>query len=104
MRGQDNVVELTERRVERIAVGRRLGREDVDRRARQVLARQRIAQRRDIHHGAARGVDQQRAGFHQRQLFRANHVLRGGVFRHVQAHHIAHVQQIRKMLDLSRVT
>ncbi len=101
---QDHVVEFAQRRVKRIAVGCRLRREHVDGRPRQMLTLQRVAQRRNIDHRTASGVDQQRARLHQRQLFRAHHVFGGGVFRHVQAHHVAHVQQVREMLHLRRVT
>ncbi|SAJ27361.1 Uncharacterised protein [Enterobacter cloacae] len=69
-----------------------------------MLTLQRVAQCRNIDHRAARGVDQQRARLHQRQLFRPHHVFGGRIFRHVQADHVAHIQQIREMLHLRRVT
>ncbi|MNM12347.1 hypothetical protein D3C81_225200 [compost metagenome] len=104
MRSQDHVVELAQRRVERLAVGRRLFREDVDRRTGQMFAGQYIAQRRDIHHGAARGVDQNRTRLHQRQLFCTHHVLGRRGFRHVQRHHVAHIEQIGQVSYLLGIT
>ena len=59
VRRQDHVVELAQRRGERIAVGGGLRWENVDGRPCQMLTLQRIAQRRDIDHRATRGVNQQ---------------------------------------------
>lgn len=43
------------------------------------------------------------APLHQRQLFRPHHVLGGRRFRHVQRHHVAHIEQIGQMAHLLRV-
>ena len=63
------------------------------RRAAQMLGLERSHQRVDIHHGAARRVDQLRARFHARQLRRADHAMRLRRFGHVQRHDVGRFEQ-----------
>ena len=54
---------------------------------------QRRRQRVDIHHRAARRVDQMRARLHARELRRADHALRLRRFGDVQRHHVGRFEQ-----------
>ena len=94
MRGQDDVVMPGQRADEGIAVALRFDREHVHRGAADVAAFQRGVQRIDVDHGAARGIDQVRARLHRRQLRRADHVLGGRGFGHMQGDDVGAGQQV----------
>ena len=66
-----------------VLVAARLDREHVRRRP-AVAVSQRLGQRLDLDDGAARGVDENGAGFHRRDFGRADHPLRGRQLGHVQ--------------------
>ena len=68
VRRQDDVRQALQRRREAVAVRLRLLGEDVDRRAAEVPALQRLGQRRDVDHRAAARVEQAAALLHRREL------------------------------------
>ena len=100
MRGQDHVVEFTQRADEFVVVALGLFREHVDGRAQQVTVFQGRRQGVDIHHLAAGVVDQVALGLHGTDLLFLDHPASVGGVRHVQADHIAHAQQLGEAAHL----
>ena len=94
VRGEDDVVQADQWRHERLAVALGLDREHVDGGAGQMAALQRLGQRLDVDHAAARRIDQHGALAHFFQLLAAEHHLGGGRFRHVQRDYVGALQQL----------
>ena len=104
VRGQDDVLQATQRALELLVIGLGLDREDVDGGAGNMAALDDVSQRVDIHHGTAGGVDKDGARFHHPQLLGTDHVLGGGGFRHVQADDVRHIEQLDHARHLNGVT
>ena len=100
---QQHVLEAGERRLEHRVVALGLDREHVDGGTADVLALQRVGQRVDVHHRAARGIDQVRTGLHLRQLFGADQVDGGRQLGHVQRDHVGAGQQLVQRSHLAGV-
>lgn len=103
MRGQDHVVQATQRAFELLVVGARLYREHVDGGADQVLVLDRGGQVVQLDHGATGGVDQDRALFHRADFLLADHPLGGWQLRNVQRDDVGQAQQLVQAGDLGRV-
>ncbi len=103
MRGQDHVVQATQRAFELFVVGARLDREHVDGSADQVLVLDCGSQVVQFDHGATGGVDQDRALLHRTDFFLADHPLGGRQFRHVQRNDVGQAQQLVEAGDLYSV-
>ncbi len=101
--GQDHVVHVAQRRNEILVVALGLGREHVDRRARQMPGSQRLGQGVDVHDGAARGIDQHRTRAHAAELGRADHHSRARGFRHVQGDDVGAFEQVVQARCRARV-
>ena len=98
MRGEDDVVEPAQRRLERVALGLRLDREDVERGAGDVAGEDVVAQRLGVDDHAARGVDEQAARLHLRELLRAEEAGVAGPAVDVQAHDVGLGEQVVEAL------
>ncbi|MNY11875.1 hypothetical protein D3C86_1449260 [compost metagenome] len=94
VRGQDHVGHADQRAGQRFVGALGLGGEHVQRGAGQVAGLQRRVQRGDIHHRAARGVDQDGAAAHARDGFRVHDVFGGLAAGHVQRHDVGLFQQV----------
>ena len=103
VRGQDHILQPTQRALELFVIGLGLDREDVDGGAGNMAALDDVSQRIDIHHGTAGGVDEDGARFHHPQLLGTDHVLGGGGFRHVQADDVRHIEQLDHARHLNGV-
>ena len=103
VRGQDHVVQATQRAFEHVVVGARLNREHVDGGADQVLVLDCVSQGVQLNHGAASGVDQNAALFNGTDFFLADHPLGGCGFRYVQGDDVGHAQQFVQIADLGGV-
>ena len=88
VRRENHVGQIGEPDIELRHGGRRFQREDIERRAPEVTARQRLAQRLDIHDLAARQVEQIAARAHAGKLGAANHGHGARRFGHVERHEI----------------
>ena len=89
VRRQNDVPQPAQRAVRR----QRLGRETVERRARDHAAAKRVGERDLVHDRAARGVDQDRGVLHQRQLLRIDQPARAVVQVCQHDHHVTGAQQ-----------
>ena len=94
VRGQDHVVQATQRAFEDVIVGARLHREHVDGSADQVLVLDRVGQGIQLDHGAASGVDQDPAFLDRADFLLTDHPLGLGRFRNVQGDDVGHAQQL----------
>jgi hypothetical protein len=94
MRREDDVVHAAQRRQEFVLVALGLLGEDVDGRAQQLAALERLGQRLDIDHGAARCIDQNAAGLHGGNLGRSHHAVGGGQLGHMQGDDVGLGQQL----------
>ncbi len=94
VRGEDDVVETAQRRLERVALRLRLDREHVHRRTGDVAGLDVLAQRLGVDHHAARGVDEQRARLHRRELLRPEEAGVAGPAVDVQRDHVGLGQQL----------
>ncbi len=103
MRGQDHIVQATQRAFEDVVVGAWLHREHVDGRADQVLVLDRVRQGVQLDHGTACGVDQDPALLDGADFLLADHPLGFSGFRNVQGDDIGHAQQVGQAGDLGRV-
>ncbi|KPX97577.1 Uncharacterized protein ALO61_05256 [Pseudomonas savastanoi pv. nerii] len=103
VRGQDHVVQATQRAFEDVVVRAWLDREHVDCSADQVLVLDRVGQGVQFNDCAASRVDQDAALFHRANFFFADHPLGFRGFRHVQGNDIGHAQQLVQAGHLSRV-
>lgn len=103
VRGQDHVVQATQRAFELLVVGARLHREHVDGGADQVLVLDGGGQVVQLDHGAACGVDQDRALLHRADFLLADHPLGGRQLRHVQRNDVGQAQQLVQAGDLHGV-
>ena len=99
MRGQDDVGQALDGCDEAFAVRGRLLREDVDRRAGERAATQRLGKGVEVDDRAARIVDEIGALLHRRDLGLADHVVRGRRLRHVQRDDVAVGEQGLQALD-----
>ncbi|KPW25720.1 Uncharacterized protein ALO83_04859 [Pseudomonas cannabina pv. alisalensis] len=103
MRGQDHVVQATQRAFENVVVRTWLDREHVDGGADQVLVLDRISQGVQFDDRTASGVDQDAALLHCTYFFFADHPLGFGGFRNVQSDDVGHAQQLVQAGNLSGV-
>ncbi|KAG0769769.1 hypothetical protein G6F22_017315 [Rhizopus arrhizus] len=94
VRGQDDVGQADQRAGQRFVRALGLGGEHVQRGAGQVTGLQGGVQGVDVHHRAARGVDQDRAAPHAADRFRVHDVFGGLAARHMQRHHVRLLQQV----------
>src|SRR5476649_1214748 len=103
VRGQDHVVQATQRAFELVVVGARLDREHVDGGADQVLVLDRVSQGLQLDNSTASSVDQNPAFFHCADFFLADHPLGFSGFRYVKGDDIRQAQQFGQARNLSGV-
>ncbi len=103
MRGQDDVVETAQHRLERVALGLRLDGEDVERGAGDVARQQVVAERTVVDDHATGRVDEQRPRLHRRELGGAEEPGVAGSSVDVEAHDVGDLEQLRERPGTTRV-
>ncbi len=103
MRGEDDVVEAAQHRLERVALRLRLDREDVEGGAGDVAGQQVVAQRLVVDDHAPRRVDEERPRLHGRELRGAEEPGVAGPSVDVQAHDVGDLEQLRERPGTTRV-